>query len=183
MTSKVIVLAGTAGTGKSSVGDMLMEQHIKNYPDMEFLEGDTLHPPANVRKMQEGIPLHDGDRWDWLKKVSQLSSESAKKHGGLCVVTCSSLKKSYRDLIRETSPDTTFYFVFLYGNKHEILQRLEKRRGHFMKANMMESQFNDLELPNQESEPHCRIVTIDNRSFQQVEDDVKEKLHEMCQEL
>lgn len=176
--SKVIVLAGTAGTGKSSVGDALLKHHVKNYPQMEFLEGDLLHPQSNVDKMSRGIPLNDEDRWEWLKEVSRISSESSIKNGGLSIITCSSLKKKYRDLIRETSPETQFYFVFLYGKKHEILNRLKKREGHFMKANMMESQFNDLELPKAD-EKNCCIITIDDKNYQQVEDDVKMQIGKM----
>lgn len=178
MVPKVLVLAGTAGTGKSSVAEMLVKHHIKNYPELEFLEGDSLHPEVNVLKMKEGIPLQDEDRWDWLQKVSELSSESAKKHG-LCIVTCSSLKKKYRDFIRATSPDTNFYFLFLYADQAVILQRLELRKGHFMKANMMQSQFRDLELPNSAEEPHCQTVKVDNKSFEQVEAEALKDVQEL----
>lgn len=171
MHPKVLVIAGTAGTGKSSVAELLVEHHIAKYPDMEFLEGDSLHPPANVQKMAEGIPLQDDDRWDWLRKVATLSSDSAQKHG-LCIVTCSSLKKKYRDLIRATCPETNFYFLFLYGEQAVILKRLEQRQGHFMKGSMMESQFRDLELPNSAEEPYCNIVNVDGKSFKQVEEEV-----------
>lgn len=171
MPAKVLVIAGTAGTGKSSVAERLVEHHIKNYPNMEFLEGDALHPPANVQKMAEGIPLQDDDRWDWLRKVATLSSHSAQRNG-LCIVTCSSLKKKYRDLIRTTCPETHFYFLFLYGEQAVIIKRLEERKGHFMKATMMQSQFKDLELPNSAEEPHCDIVNVDGKSYDQVEKEV-----------
>lgn len=171
MSSKVLVIAGTAGTGKSSVAEMLVKHHVKNYPNMEFLEGDALHPASNVQKMSEGIPLQDDDRWDWLRRVATLSSESAQKNG-LCVVTCSSLKKKYRDLIRTTCPESHFYFLFLYGEQAVIVKRLEERKGHFMKSSMMQSQFRDLELPNSAEEPHCLVVNVDGKSFKQVEDEV-----------
>lgn len=180
MVNKVIVLAGTAGTGKSTVADILLKKHSAKYPDVKFIEGDTLHPPANVGKMSAGIPLTDEDRWGWLEKVANVSSETAKDHG-LCIAACSSLKKKYRDFMREKRPDTVFYFVFLYGTKQEVLGRLEKRSQHFMKANMMESQFKDLELPL-EGEPHCCIVHIDGKSFEQVEEDTKEKVSKMFAE-
>lgn len=174
MDPKVIVLAGTAGTGKSTVAEILLKHHSAKYPDAKFIEGDTLHPPANVAKMSAGIPLGDDDRWGWLEKVATFSSATAKKHG-LCIVACSSLKKKYRDFMREKCPDTTFYFVFLYGTKEEVFRRLEKRSQHFMKANMMESQFKDLELPKSD-EPHCCIVHIDHKSIPEVQNDVKEKV-------
>lgn len=177
MVSKVIILAGTAGTGKSTVADILLRNHSSKYPDVKFIEGDTLHPSSNVAKMSEGIPLEDEDRWGWLEKVANVSGDTARDHG-MCIAACSSLKKKYRDFMREKRPDTDFYFVFLYGTKQEVLSRLEKRSQHFMKANMMESQFKDLELPL-EDEPHCCVVHIDGKGFQQVEKDVKEKVSEM----
>lgn len=178
MVPKVLVLAGTAGTGKSSVAAMLVKHHIKDYPELEFLEGDALHPEANVLKMKEGIPLQDDDRWDWLRQVAVQSSESAEKHG-LCIVTCSSLKKKYRDLIRTTSPESTFYFLFLYADQAVILQRLEMRKGHFMKANMMQSQFRDLELPNSAEEPHCKILKVDDKTLEEVEQEVLKDVREL----
>lgn len=77
--------------------------------------------------------------------------------------------------MRETCPNSEFYFVFLYGKKEEILNRLKKREGHFMKANMMESQFDDLELP-QDDEKNCCIVAIDNKSYQEIDNEVKAKI-------
>lgn len=180
MSDKVIVLAGTAGTGKSTVADILIKKHIAKYPDVKFIDGDTLHPPANVEKMSAGIPLGDDDRWGWLEKVANTSSDIAVTDG-LCIVACSSLKKKYRDFMRFKKPNTTFYYVFLYGSKEEVLCRLEKRSQHFMKSTMMESQFKDLELPK-EDEPHCCVVHIDNKDFEQVEDDVKEKVSKIFAE-
>lgn len=174
MAPKVIVLAGTAGTGKSTVAEILLKHHGAKYPNVTFIEGDTLHPAANVQKMSAGIPLDDDDRWGWLEKVAITSSEAAKTHG-LCIVACSALKKKYRDFMRKQCPDTTFYFVFLYGTKEEVFQRLEKRSQHFMKANMMASQFKDLELPLSD-EPHCCIVHIDRKSIPEVQHDVKESV-------
>ncbi|QLQ81904.1 hypothetical protein HG537_0G01580 [Torulaspora globosa] len=178
MTAKVLVLAGTAGTGKSSVAAILLRHYTEDYPGLEFLEGDLLHPETNVVKMREGIPLQDNDRWDWLRQISKQSSESAQKNG-LCIVTCSSLKEKYRELIRTTSPETSFYFLFLYAEKAAILQRLESREGHFMKANMMESQFRDLELPNCAEESHCKILYVDGKSFEQVEEEVLKDVREL----
>lgn len=178
MIPKVLVLAGTAGTGKSSVAAILLKHYTEEYPELEFLEGDLLHPEANVIKMREGIPLQDSDRWDWLRQISKQSSESAQKHG-LCIVTCSSLKKKYRELIRTTSPEANFYFLFLYAQKAVILERLESREGHFMKANMMQSQFRDLELPNCAEEPHCKIIHVDGKSFEQVEEEAVKDVQEL----
>ncbi|XDT42290.1 Adenylylsulfate kinase [Nakaseomyces glabratus] len=169
---KVIVLAGTAGTGKSTVAARLLKEYSAKYPGIKFVEGDELHPKANIDKMASGNPLNDDDRWGWLKEVALKSAQSAEEGGcGVSVVACSSLKKSYRDLIRSTRPDVEYHFVFLYGSKVEILNRLNSRKGHFMKSNMMESQFKDLQLP-EESEANCVVVLLDHKGFDEIEDDV-----------
>lgn len=176
MVSKVIVIAGTAATGKSSIAKVLttkLQESDEKYSKIEFIEGDSLHPPSNVEKMSHGIPLNDEDRWDWLKEVSKLSSESSIKNGGICIITCSSLKLKYRDLIRETCNETKFYFIFLYGDKDVIKQRMIGRKGHFMKVNMIDSQFNDLELPKPEEE-NCTIVDVDGKSYNEIDDEVWE---------
>ncbi|KAL3232274.1 Uncharacterized protein RNJ44_04190 [Nakaseomyces bracarensis] len=170
--TRVLVLAGTAGTGKSTVAARLLKEYTAKYPGIKFVEGDDLHPKANVEKMSQGIPLGDDDRWDWLKEVALKSAETAKESGcGLSVVACSSLKKVYRDLIRSTCPDVEYHFIFLYGSQEEILCRLNSRKGHFMKANMMESQFRDLQLPEAD-EANCFIVNLDKKSFDDIEDEV-----------
>lgn len=170
--TRVLVLAGTAGTGKSSVAAKLLQQYGAQYPGIKFVEGDELHPQANIDKMSQGIPLGDDDRWGWLEEVAKKSAETAKEGGcGVSVVACSSLKKKYRDLIRSTCPDVEYHFIFLYGSKEEINCRLNARKGHFMKANMMDSQFRDLELP-EASEENCVIVNLDKKSFPDIENEV-----------
>ncbi|EDO18161.1 hypothetical protein Kpol_1031p68 [Vanderwaltozyma polyspora DSM 70294] len=182
MAIKVVVLGGTAGTGKTSIAEVLYEnlKHTKDYSGVEYIEGDHLHPKSNVEKMAHGIPLQDEDRWGWLEQVSKTSTEAAKKHKGLCVITCSSLKKSYRDYIRTTCPETHFYFVILYGSKEEILNRLENRKGHFMKANMMDSQFADLELPKPD-EPGCHIEYLDGKSYEEINRDTLDTVCDLLQ--
>lgn len=170
--TRVLVLAGTAGTGKSTVAAQLLEHYGAKYPGITFVEGDELHPKANVDKMSQGIPLGDDDRWDWLKEVATKSAQTAKSiDSRVSIVSCSSLKKKYRDLIRSTCPDVEYHFIFLYGSKDEINLRLTSRQGHFMKSNMMDSQFRDLELP-EASEKDCVIVNLGKRSFKDIEDDV-----------
>lgn len=177
-STKVIILAGTAGTGKSTIGDYLLKHYKEKYSNIQFIEGDDLHPPENVAKMSAGHPLNDDDRWEWLKTVAHKGAEKAKegmietKNEGVSVVACSSLKLKYRDLIRETEPNVTFYFLFLYASKETILYRLNQRRGHFMKSNMLESQFADLELPNVSQEKDCFIINMDGQTFEEIEDHV-----------
>lgn len=163
--TKVIVLAGTSGTGKTSIAHSLLEYYSVKFPELKYLEGDDLHPPENVAKMASGHPLHDDDRWGWLKVVAHRSADVARLSHGISIITCSSLKKKYRNLIRETEPDVDYYFLFLYAEESEIYARLENRKGHYMKANMMKSQFDDLELPVKGEEKNCAIVRFEGKSI------------------
>ena len=160
----VLVIGGTAGTGKSTIGESLVNLLRLKYPNAQFLEGDRLHSKANIEKMSNGIPLCDEDRWDWLERISSESTQSASANDGLCIITCSSLKLKYRNYIIDKNPNTIFFFLMIYASPKEILMRLTRREGHFMKANMLNSQFADLELPlNSQVEPHSRVVTVDGR--------------------
>ncbi|SCV02725.1 LAMI_0H02366g1_1 [Lachancea mirantina] len=170
----VVVIGGTAGTGKSTVGAELTSFFQDKYPGTAFIEGDAIHPQANIDKMSRGIPLTDEDRWGWLQDVARISAKSAEHHSGLAIVSCSSLKLKYRDLMREKEPDTRFAFLFLYADPDVILQRFAHREGHFMKANMAKSQFADLELPkNTEKDAH--VLNVDGK-------DMKTVLHEAIEQ-
>ncbi|KAH3678236.1 hypothetical protein WICMUC_001619 [Wickerhamomyces mucosus] len=158
---KVVVIAGTAGTGKSTIGDKL-----KNHYKAEFIEGDDLHPQSNIDKMANNIPLTDEDRWGWLEQISLKSSTSSNNNSnaGIAIVSCSALKKKYRDFIRDKSPQTTFIFVFLYCDYDVLIERTKKRQGHYMKASMVQSQFDILELPKAEEEPQDVIINVTHES-------------------
>ncbi|CCK68086.1 gluconokinase KNAG_0A04070 [Huiozyma naganishii CBS 8797] len=176
---KVIVLAGTAGTGKSTIAHTLIGVYSGKCSNMKFIEGDDLHPKENVAKMASGTPLNDEDRWGWLQTVAKAGSEEAKQcPSKVSIVACSSLKLKYRDLIRETVPDTDFSFVFLYASKENILKRLYQRSGHFMKSDMADSQFRDLELPLPD-EKDCYIVNMDDKTYPEIE----EIVHKVCDEI
>lgn len=169
--TKVIVIAGTAGTGKSTIG-LALSSHFQT----EFIEGDDLHPQANIDKMGQGIPLTDEDRWDWLEKVSIKSSEvAAQTNSGVSVVSCSSLKKIYRDYIHAKSPSTEFLFVFLYCEASMLIERVSQRKGHFMKSDMIKSQFDILELPAQvqdaQVEKGCIVLDVTNTGVENVIDE------------
>ncbi|PQZ50357.1 gluconokinase [Ochrobactrum sp. MYb15] len=128
---------GVSGSGKSTVGEKLAS--ALNLP---FLEGDSLHPKANVDKMASGIPLQDEDRWPWLDKIGE---RLATAENGI-IASCSSLKKSYRDRLRNASRGPLL-FVFLDGSFDVLYEHMGHRTGHFMPVAMLESQLATLESP------------------------------------
>jgi gluconokinase len=132
-----IIVMGVSGSGKSTVGEKLAE--ALNLP---FLEGDSLHPKSNVDKMASGIPLQDEDRWPWLDKIGE---RMAVAEQGL-IVSCSSLKKSYRDCLR-AAVGGQLAFVFLDGSFEVLHEHMGHRTGHFMPVTMLESQLATLESP------------------------------------
>ncbi|MBK0021863.1 gluconokinase [Brucella pseudogrignonensis] len=132
-----IIVMGVSGSGKSTVGEKLAESlHLP------FLEGDSLHPKSNVDKMASGIPLQDEDRWPWLDKIGE---RMAAAEQGL-IVSCSSLKKSYRDRLR-AAVGGQLAFVFLDGSFEVLHEHMGHRTGHFMPVTMLESQLATLESP------------------------------------
>ncbi|MDP9983938.1 carbohydrate kinase (thermoresistant glucokinase family) [Pseudarthrobacter oxydans] len=132
--TRPIVVMGVSGAGKSTVGSALAARL-----GAEFLDADSLHPPANVQKMASGNPLTDEDRWPWLKLVG--AALSAPTSG--VVVACSALRRAYRDAIRASAPSTTF--VLLNVATPVLQDRLPLRPGHFMPASLLTSQLETLE--------------------------------------
>lgn len=143
----VLVLMGVSGSGKSTVAGVLAGRL-----GWDFEEGDDLHPAENVAKMAAGHPLTDEDRKPWLEKVAAwIGAHTAARRPG--VITCSALKRAYRDLLRGEH----VVFVYLAGTYERIAHRLAARHGHFMPAALLESQFAALEEPG----PDERAITID----------------------
>jgi carbohydrate kinase (thermoresistant glucokinase family) len=139
---------GVAGCGKTTVAAILAGQ--LGWP---FQEGDALHPEANVEKMRAGHPLDDRDRAPWLLKVADWAD--ARLDAGECgVITCSSLKRSYREIIGRRG--TGVVFVYLHGSRATIAERLAARHGHFMPSSLLASQFADLQEPAAD-EPAIRV--------------------------
>lgn len=127
------VIMGVCGCGKTEVG-----QRLANELDIPFIEGDRFHPQANIDKMRAGIPLDDTDRHSWLLSLQkQLSSIPSG------VLSCSALKRSYRDILRENNPN--LIFVHLYGDEALLTSRLNSRVGHFMPISLLRSQLADLQ--------------------------------------
>ena len=137
---------GVSGCGKSSVGAVLAA-HLAGI----YVDGDDLHPAANVAKMRIGIPLTDEDRWPWLDKVGAclaLADDTA-------LIGCSALKRVYRDRIRAVV-GAPISFIHLAGTRETILRRLQARRDHFMPPALLESQFAALEPPDVDE----RAITV-----------------------
>jgi gluconokinase len=138
----IIVVMGVSGSGKSTVGNLLAQQL-----GWTFVEGDDFHPPANVEKMHQGIPLNDNDRWPWLNAIHR-RLEEADKQGENVVLACSALKHSYQHYLAQFTPESICY-VYLSGSEDLIRERLASRTGHFMNPKLLHSQFETLEPPEQ----------------------------------
>ena len=126
---------GVSGSGKSTVGAAIAEEF-----EVPFIDGDALHPPANIEKMAAGIPLTDSDRWPWLALVGAALAENRDRG---VVVACSALKRSYRDAIRAQAPGALF--VLLTGSRELLAERMNHRPGHFMPSSLLDSQLATLE--------------------------------------
>ncbi|RZT09755.1 gluconokinase [Duganella sp. CF402] len=131
------VVMGVSGCGKSTVGQALATAN-----GVPFVEGDQYHPPANVAKMSAGQALNDDDRADWLLAL-QAQVSAARLRGEGLVISCSSLKRRYRDLLRLGDP--ALRFAHLNGPKELIAARMQARVGHYMPTSLLDSQFRDLE--------------------------------------
>lgn len=168
------VITGPAGCGKTSVAEYLHETF-----SIPYLEGDTVsctilmygqvytdttqfHTPENIEKMANGQPLTDTDRWDWLiqlreEAISALKSSNSKG----VIVTCSALKRKYRDVIRIATyhdPTVRVNFVFLSASESALMDRVRARKDHYMKDHMVKSQFESLETPQQDE---ADVLSVD----------------------
>ena len=147
----LIVVMGVAGSGKTTIASGLAEKL-----GVPFVEGDSLHPIANVKKMASGIPLTDEDRWPWLAAIGQrMEVERLTGHG--VVVSCSALKHAYRDCLRKEVHGKV-HFILLDGSRELITDRMKKRKGHFMPPALLDSQFATLEKPTPDE--HAVILDI-----------------------
>lgn len=205
----LIIVMGVAGTGKTTLA-----QALSRTLQLPYIEGDELHPPANIDKMSSGQPLTDADREPWLAllrttaehlvaeqqredrpdanpdptrihpapELSDASSDPPRRRAG-ALMTCSALRKYYRDILRgnlrpglpepldplevPAEPETLpTYFVFIEGSRELLLERVSKRQGHYMKANMVDSQLGTLESP--EGEEGVIVVGMNERTADQV---------------
>lgn len=163
----IFVVSGPAGSGKSTICE-----RVSTIENFAFIEGDRLHPQANVDKMASGEPLTDDDRWPWLDAVVDKARALARdrKRTGV-ILTCSALKRAYRDVLLKVN-DTdgeasgaehalSLDFVFLKVSPKELERRIESRTGHYMKPGMLKSQLADLEMPKPGEEHHVEVCDAD----------------------
>jgi len=139
----IIIVMGVSGSGKTTVGRLVAER--LGWP---FYDADDFHPPANVAKMSAGLPLTDEDRAGWLSALADLLRGRIAE-GGPAVLACSALKQNYRRQLNVDSDQVRF--VYLRGDYEMILARMKERPGHYMKADMLASQFAALEEPGDEA--------------------------------
>ena len=156
------MVMGVSGAGKTTVAELLGSR--LGWP---VAEADDFHPPANVAKMESGTPLTDEDRWPWLTALRDWISAAP----GSVVITCSALKRSYRDVLREA--DAAVTFLHLHGEEDLIRDRMEDRTDHFMPAELLDSQLSTLE-PLDPDEPG--IVLGIEKTPEQIIDDAIERL-------
>ena len=133
----IVVAMGVCSSGKTSVGKV-----VASRMNWTFIEGDDLHPPANITKMASGVPLTDEDRWPWLDSIADRMRE-IDKAGESAVVACSALRQAYRDRLRRSGADLCI--LHLTGDVSLIRQRMRNRSGHFMPAGLLDSQLATLE--------------------------------------
>ncbi|KAK3389858.1 P-loop containing nucleoside triphosphate hydrolase protein [Podospora didyma] len=173
-------IAGPTACGKTTIAKALAKDL-----DFTFLEGDDYHPKANVEKMSRGEPLTDADRAGWLQALAEHETahppsfppSSKLPH---MVMTCSALKKHYRDVLREGGAEAKnlrIRFVFLDGPEALLARRAAERKGHYAGANLVRSQFEALERPNSEDEPDVLVVDVD-RPLEDTMRDVMNKVKE-----
>ncbi|MBO8133279.1 gluconokinase [Dickeya fangzhongdai] len=150
MSGQSIILMGVSGSGKSSVGARLAREI-----NAKFIDGDDLHPRANIQKMASGQPLNDDDRAPWLERLNDAAYSLLHKNE-TGIIVCSALKKRYRDRLREGNDGMVF--LYLKGSFEVILQRHQARAGHFMPTGLLQSQFDALEEPG---ETETDVITVD----------------------
>lgn len=130
---------GVSATGKTVVGQQLAE-HL----GLGFIEGDAFHPQANIDKMSRGTPLDDADRLPWLEALADAIAEH-EASGVPVVITCSALKRGYRDILRGGTPGTDLFFVHLHAEVDVLTERMASRTGHFMPTSLLRSQLDTLD--------------------------------------
>jgi gluconokinase len=141
----IALVMGVSGSGKTTIA-----AGVARHEGWILLEGDKFHPPANIAKMKAGTPLTDEDRWPWLRAIAAKEDELLAA-GQSAVVACSALRRAYRDILIGSRGDTVL--VYLRGSRELIENRMQARKGHFMPAALLDSQFATLEEPGADEHP------------------------------
>jgi gluconokinase len=141
----ILIVAGVAGSGKTTVGKLLASRL-----GWLFTDADSFHSPQNVAKMHAGVPLTDEDRWPWLQAIVAWMDERAAA-GESAVVACSALRRSYRELLMSSRAQVRIVFLVIPHDDDEA--RLTRRHGHFFPGRLLDSQYAALELPDPAQEP------------------------------
>lgn len=155
MTDAVVyVVMGVTAAGKTTLGE-----HLSKALKMPFIEGDELHPESNVAKMAAGVPLTDEDRWPWFANIAAAVNQIQ----GPAIVSCSALKRAYRDYLRSALTGPVKY-LWLNPDKEALEQRLLARQDHFMPASLLNSQLETLETPLSEKD----VIDVTGRSVSEI---------------
>jgi gluconokinase len=149
ISSMQVVVMGVSGCGKTTLGEALAQAW-----GCEYVEGDRFHSAENVARMAAGIPLTDELRQGWLQCLSEMLGQAYAEQRSM-VLTCSALKRNYRDVLRQHTP--RLHFVHLHGAEASLQYRMQHRQGHYMPASLLTSQLQTLEMP----QPDEQVVTLD----------------------
>ncbi|MGH1383736.1 NADP-dependent phosphogluconate dehydrogenase [Kordia sp.] len=162
MKTKIIFIIGVSGVGKSTIANLLSKEL-----QVPFFDGDDFHSKKNIKKMSDGKPLTDADRYDWLQSLHDLAIKHVKVKKS-CIIICSALKQAYRDILNHQIEQHSEW-VFLHGSFLQIKKRLDNRKNHFMNSELLKSQFDILEAPvnaikiNVEKSPEHIVEIIKNQ--------------------
>jgi gluconokinase len=174
----VLFVGGPSGTGKSTVGQLLSSDFNSEEKSC-FIEGDEWHTQSNIDKMRNNIPLTDADRWPWLEKLTELAVGNSYNYD-VVVITCSMLKKSYRDfLISKVSKYDHIdrvSLIILHNTFENVLMQMKDRKNHFFKESMLKSQYDIFELPDYRNESNVYIIDCNNKTPQQLVICIKQSL-------
>jgi gluconokinase len=162
----ILIAMGVSGSGKTTIGEQIAARL-----GCGFADADEFHSEANKKKMHEGHPLTDEDRWPWLRSIRE-ALEAKREAGVDFVFACSALKAAYRDILRDGDKDVIF--VYLHGTREVLADRLGARKNHFFDPSLLQSQLDTLEPPTEEE---AVFVDID-QSPEQIVDEVIEKVRQ-----
>ena len=149
----VFYIMGVSGCGKSTIGKLLAERL-----SIPFFDGDDYHPQSNLDKMSKGVPLNDSDREEWLKRLNKLALEQVEKNS--CIIACSALKSAYRKKVSKHLQEQV-QWVHLKGSFEQIFERINQRKRHFMSSDLLQSQFDTLETPEDALQINVRLTPED----------------------